>query len=100
MVLSALRLGLIVMNKDYVVTGWNRTCEDMWGIREEEALGKELFSLDVGLNFHSLRSALAQVLRDGTGTEPIAMDAINRRGKPIQCNVRINPLADRPEACW
>lgn len=94
MVLSALQLGLIVVNRDCVVTGWNRTCEDLWGIREEEAVGKELFSLDVGLNFQSLRPALGTVLSSGTATEPISMGAINRRGKPIVCDLRINPLMD------
>ena len=93
-VLAALRLGLITVNLDLVVTGWNRTCEEMWGIRESEALQRDLFSLDIGLNFQSFRSSLKGMLADGRPSKPALMHAINRRGKPIQCQVRINPLTN------
>ena len=91
-VLAALRLGLITVDRELTVIGWNHTCEDLWGLRESEALHRDLFSLDIGVNFQALRPALTKMLADGTPSESVQMRAVNRRGKAILCQVRVNPL--------
>jgi two-component system CheB/CheR fusion protein len=94
MVLSGLRMGLIVLNSEFVVTSWNKTCEETWGLRESEVVGRELFSLDIGLNLTAVRETITQVMSDGISPKPITIDAINRRGKPIRCQLRVNALRD------
>ncbi|MCC2670804.1 MAG: methyltransferase, partial [Armatimonadetes bacterium] len=92
MVLSGLHMGLIVLDRHFIVSSWNKTCEETWGLREEEVVGRDLFSLDIGLNLQPVREAIVRVLSEGAPQGPFPTAAINRRGKPIQCRLRINPL--------
>lgn len=94
MVLSGLQMGLIVLDRNMLVTSWNQGSVDTWGVREDEAVGRNLFSLDIGLNLSLLRERLDQAMADGAPSEPITLDAINRRGRPVRCRIRLNPLHD------
>src|SRR5262249_26043353 len=94
MVLSSLQVGLIAIDRDYRVTSWNRQSEGSWGLREEEAVGKDLFRLDVGLDFEKLREGLQEALLGRDGAGPFEVEATNRRGRAVRCRVRINPMHD------
>src|SRR4051795_8636435 len=64
-------------------------------LRAEEAEGKNFMELDIGLPVQELSEPLARAL--GGPTEPIEerVDAINRRGQPITCLVRVMALRTR-----
>ena len=84
-ILTGLRAGVVVVNRQLEVLEWNRRMEDLWGLRTSEVLGKSILELDFGLKipFLSLQTFLAQE-NDYQG---VTLDAINRRGKPIRCQV-------------
>ena len=85
-------MGLIVTWNSGEVASWNRACEELWGVREHEVVGRNLFSLDTGMPFEALRRPLLSVLHGDEPAHAIELDAVNRRGKAIRCRVRMLPL--------
>ncbi len=92
-ILTSLRGGVVVVDNDLRVLAWSTRAQELWGLREEEALGKPLLSLDIGLPVERLKQAMMASLAGALapGTE-FTLDAINRRGKQIQCRVVIYQL--------
>jgi two-component system, chemotaxis family, CheB/CheR fusion protein len=90
-VLTSLRAGVAVVNRDLQVTVWNGPAENLWGIRRSEAVGQHLLNLDIGLPVDKLRPLLRQVLVDGHSQE-VTLPAINRRGRSIVLRVTYSPL--------
>ena len=90
-VLGGLRDGVIVVNRDLHVLGWNIKSEDMWGLRIDEVQGKHLLNLDIGLPVQELRDPVRACL-NGNTEEEMQVDCTNRRGKATRCEVRCTPL--------
>lgn len=95
-ILSSLKGGVVVVNRDLRIQTWNHRTEDLWGLRTEEALGQNFLNLDIGLPVEQLRQPIRCCL-SGTGDRDdscseITIDAINRRGKQIKCRVSCTPL--------
>ena len=72
---------------------WNHRAEDLWGLRQDEAVEHHLLSLDIGLPVERL----AAPLRDGARAAAAAaseavLEAVNRRGRAIACATTILPL--------
>jgi two-component system CheB/CheR fusion protein len=86
-ILTSLRAGVTVLNRDLHVQVWNRRAEDLWGLRREEALGQHFLNLDIGLPGDRLRPVIRALLGEGTEPVEIILPAINRRGRSI--NVRV-----------
>jgi two-component system CheB/CheR fusion protein len=94
-VLTSLRAGVAVVDRDLRILMWNRHAEDMWGLRSGEVVGQHLLNLDIGLPFEALRPLLrAAVGPDGESGEA-AVDAVNRRGRPVVVRVVCTPLEKR-----
>jgi len=89
-VLRGIDAGVIVLDDSLCVISWNRWSENAWGLREDEAIGQEFSRLDIGLPVQQLRDAL----RRAAGGQPseTVMQAIDRRGRPMTCRVRLGPL--------
>jgi two-component system CheB/CheR fusion protein len=92
LVLGSIRTGVVVLDRERIVTSWNRWNENMWGLRMEEAKGRALSALDIGLPVERIRAAVDTALR-GETPAPVTVDAIDRRGRPVACEVMISPLA-------
>jgi two-component system CheB/CheR fusion protein len=91
-VLTSLRAGVAVVDKDLRVRMWNRRAEDLWGLRSAEVVGEHFLNLDIGLPFERLRPLLRGVLGgDGIPAE-VTVDAVNRRGRAITVRVACSPL--------
>jgi two-component system CheB/CheR fusion protein len=71
---------------------WNHKAEDMWGLRADEAQGRSLFGLDIGLPVAELRDLIRPCLSGDAERREIVLDAVNRRGKKIKCRVSCAPL--------
>ena len=87
-VLRSLGSAVIILNQDLRVRVWSPGAEDLWGLRPEEAEGKELLSLDIGLPATAiepmLRLALSEEAGDGAAPVPASyITAVNRRGKSV-----------------
>ena len=91
-ILSSLGIGVAVVDRQQRVQVWNHRAEDLWGVRQDEALDHHLLSLDIGLPVERLAGPLRSVLGGASEREEARLDAINRRGRTIECATTILPL--------
>jgi two-component system CheB/CheR fusion protein len=94
-VLTSLRAGVAVVNRDLNVRMWNRRAEDLWGLRADEAVGQHFLNLDIGLPTEQLRPMIRQLLADGTESLATRVGAVNRRGRAIEVQVVCTALVRR-----
>jgi len=92
-ILTSLKGGVVVVNRDLQVQIWNHRSEDLWGLRSSEVVGQNFLNLDIGLPVEQLRLAIRNCLNDNpTELSPVVIEAMNRRGRLIQCRVTCTPL--------
>jgi two-component system CheB/CheR fusion protein len=91
-ILSGLESGVVVVDPNFQILAWNNRAEDMWGLRTDEVLGRNLLNLDIGLPVEQLRQPVRTVLAEGAAQGRAILDATSRRGKRIRCAVRATPL--------
>jgi len=92
-ILRSLHTAVVVVDRELVVTAWNRQSEDLWGVRDHEAIGQHLLNLDVGLPVAPLRDPIRAALTGDGGGEPTVLEALNRRGRTVMVKVSCVPLA-------
>lgn len=90
-VLGSLRAGVVVLDRDLLVRAWNPKMEALWGLRADEANGKQFVTLDIGLPIDQLASAIRSCLARGEETERV-LDCTNRRGDALRCKVTVTAL--------
>ena len=90
-VLTSLRAGVTVVNKELDIQVWNRQAEDLWGLRREEVIGQRFLSLDIGLPTDELWPLIRRALV-GEGPQQTQLAAVNRRGRSIVVRVVCTPL--------
>lgn len=91
-ILTSLRGGVAVLSPDLHILIWNRKAEDLWGLRSDEVFARHLMSLDIGLPLEPLRQPLRAILTGNSDYYEVILDAINRRGKAMKCQVICTPL--------
>jgi two-component system, chemotaxis family, CheB/CheR fusion protein len=91
-ILTSLGLGVAVVDRQQRVQVWNHRAEDLWGLRPDEAVDHHLLSLDIGLPTDQLAGALRLVLGGSSQREATRLEAVNRRGRAIECETTIMPL--------
>jgi two-component system, chemotaxis family, CheB/CheR fusion protein len=94
-ILTNLRSGVVVLDREMHVRVWSYRVEDMWGLRGDEVLGEHLMNLDIGLPVTELRQAIRDSLSGNNGVAEITLPATNRRGRSVLCKVTISPLDPR-----
>ncbi|MGN6380540.1 MAG: CheR family methyltransferase [Gaiellales bacterium] len=92
-VLLSVRFAVIVADAQLRVMVWNREAEDMWGLRGDEVEGQHLLNLDIGFPVEQLRDPARACLSGQSTREALTIDAVNRRGRQITCQVFCSPLA-------
>ena len=91
-ILTSLRLGVVVLDREMHIRVWNRKVEDLWGLRADEVEGQGLMNQDIGLPVERLKAPIRACL-DGTAEqEEMVLDALNRRGRAIQVRITCTPL--------
>jgi two-component system, chemotaxis family, CheB/CheR fusion protein len=93
-ILGRMGLAVIVVDRHEVVQVWNRESAELWGVRGDEATGRRLRSLDIGLPLDGFGSALERVLDGSEERADVVIDATNRRGRPITLKVTCLPLGN------
>ena len=91
-VLTSLRAAVVVVDRDMLVQLWNRSMEDMWGLRADEVQGQPLLHLDMGLPVEQLKTPVRAVLEGRKDENEIVLEAMNRRGRAVRCRVSTTPL--------
>jgi two-component system, chemotaxis family, CheB/CheR fusion protein len=90
-ILASLKAATIVIDQQFNLLSWNKESENLWGLREDEVQAQSLLGLDIGLPVDRLREPIRQCL-NGQENEEIVLEAINRRGRNVQCRIRLSPL--------
>lgn len=91
-VLRSMDAGIIVLDRNLIVRSWNRWSENVWGLRSEEVMDEAFLDLDIGLPVQRLRRTLRDILDQDGSPEPVEVEAIDRRGRRIDCRIRLSPL--------
>jgi two-component system, chemotaxis family, CheB/CheR fusion protein len=92
-ILTSLRSAVAVVDRDLHVRRWSRRAEDLWGLRQEEALHKNFLNLDIGLPVDRLKAPIRACLSRESKFQDLTLPASNRRGRPLQVRVTCTPLA-------
>ena len=96
-IMRGLRGAVIVVDQQLHVIAWNHRSEDMWGLRAAEVRNKNVFGLDIGLPIEQLRREIRACLAGETELATMSVQATNRRGKPVLCNVACTPLLGKSQ---
>jgi two-component system CheB/CheR fusion protein len=94
---NSIHLGLVVVDREMRVLVWNRGCEELWGLRSEETRGRTLTSLDIGLPVDQVRPLIGKAFVDPSNPSEVSVEAVNRRGRPIQVRVTCTSFQAPPE---
>lgn len=91
-ILRSIDAGIVVLDDNLLVQSWNRWCENVWGLRNEEVSGEAFLDLDIGLPVQRLRNSLHDALTTQMPAEAMEIEAMDRRGRLIDCRIRLSPL--------
>ena len=91
-ILTSLRIGVVVVDRNLRVQIWNRRTEDLWGLRANEVVGQFFLNLDMGLPVEQLKGPIRAVVNGEAEIQDVILEATNRRGKVISCRVTCTPL--------
>jgi two-component system, chemotaxis family, CheB/CheR fusion protein len=96
-ILGSLRSAVVVLNAELEVEVWSEKAQELWGLREGEVQGQPFLGLDIGLPVESLRGPLQDTLAHGRphGLQ-VTLDGVNRRGRPLACEITCTPLIVGP----
>ncbi|HEY6425161.1 MAG TPA: CheR family methyltransferase [Pseudonocardiaceae bacterium] len=91
-VLTSLQAGVTVIGQDMTIQVWNRRAEELWGLRQDEAIGQHFLNLDIGLPTERLRPIIRRTLTGDGRPQELQLTAVNRRGRTINVRVLCTPL--------
>jgi two-component system CheB/CheR fusion protein len=97
-IVTGLRAGVVVIDRDLRVLIWNTRSEEFWGLRAAEVVGSSFLTLDMGLPVEQLASAIRAVLAGQRPLEEVDLLATNRRGRAMQCHIVCTPLLSAERA--
>jgi two-component system CheB/CheR fusion protein len=92
-ILTGVRSGVVVLDREFHVLAWNYRAEDLWGLRSDEVRGQNFLNLDIGLPVERLRGAVRACIAGETDVAATMVPATNRRGKSVTCKVTVSPLS-------
>lgn len=91
-ILAAVKMGVAVVGQDNTVQLWNAEATNLWGVRVDEVRGQHFLNLDIGLPVEQLSRPIRAILAGETTVFETLLDAVNRRGRSIRCDVSCTPL--------
>ncbi|MCZ4491150.1 MAG: putative methyltransferase CheR with domain [Conexibacter sp.] len=90
-ILATMGVAVAVLDAVQTVRVWNRQAGELWGVRADEAVGQHFLNLDIGLPVRELRASIKAALA-GEEDQRIVVDATDRRGRALGCQVHAMPL--------
>jgi two-component system CheB/CheR fusion protein len=85
---------VVVVDIDLRVYVWGPGAEDLWGLRADEATGRPFAELDIGLPVADITPLLEQTLAGRPTRIETAIEAMNRRGRPVRMRLECLVLRD------
>ena len=90
-VLSSVEVAVIVVDQNLRVLLWSDHAAELWGLRTDETSGSVFSELDVGLPVEDLVAPIRSCFDAETRVE-LEISAHDRRGRMLDCRVRIVPF--------
>jgi two-component system CheB/CheR fusion protein len=81
-----------VLDRDLRIDVWNESATELWGVRRDEARRAHFFNLDFGLPVAELHQSIRDVIHGSGQPQDLILSAVNRKGRPFHCRVRVLPL--------
>src|SRR5262249_7841082 len=97
-ILSSLYVAAVVVDQTFNIPMGNTEAAELWGLRGDEVQGQSLLGLDIGLPVVQLRDPVRVVLNGRSEFQEVMLEAMNRRGRSIQCRVTCTPLLDEEKS--
>ena len=91
-VIDSIRAALVVIDPELEILTWNAGAEELWGVRADEAEGRSLLALDIGLPVEHLAAPVREVFL-GSDRRTAVLAAHNRRGREIRCRITCSAMA-------
>ena len=91
-ILTSLKMGMTVLDSRLSIQLWNHRMTEFWGLRTEEVRDRFFFDLDIGLPVEQLRGMIRACKAGENDYQELTLEAIDRRGKTIDCRVICTPL--------
>jgi two-component system, chemotaxis family, CheB/CheR fusion protein len=91
-ILGSLGVGVVVLDSEGCVQVWNANSYELWGLRAGEVEGQHFLSLDIGFPVEALKEPIRRVQREEAEELELEVEAVDRRGRTIACQVRLLPL--------
>jgi two-component system, chemotaxis family, CheB/CheR fusion protein len=82
-------VAVIVIDRDQRVQIWNAESAELWGVRSDEAHGRHLFGLDIGLPLDAVRCPLRGILAGERDRADVELEALTRRGRTVRMSVTL-----------
>jgi two-component system CheB/CheR fusion protein len=92
--LNSMENSIFVTDRSLIVTTWNQASERMWGIRAEQAVGRDLAALPLGDMARTLRPVLNGALRSEAVMEVADVPYTLPGGEVRNALVKVAPLRD------
>jgi len=92
--LNSMEQSVFVTDRARVVTTWNRPSEWMWGVRADQAIGRDLAALPLGDMARLLRPALDTALKRETTIDVADVPYTLPGGEVRKALIRVQPLRD------
>ncbi|MBE9180861.1 PAS domain-containing protein [Oculatella sp. LEGE 06141] len=92
-ILTNLRTGAVVVDRQLRILTWNDEAANMWGLRSAEVRGQTLLGLDIGLPVEQLAEPIRQsLLAEDSARQEVTVTAMNRRGRTSRYDISISVL--------
>ncbi|HLB70566.1 MAG TPA: PAS domain S-box protein, partial [Candidatus Methanoperedens sp.] len=93
-IIQSIDQSLIVLNRSGIITTWNPPSEEMWGLNEEDAIGRSIFTLTIGIDAEDLRQKIRQANESRTNYHEGALEYTARTGEKRLIELTIIPVID------
>src|SRR5688572_6013030 len=90
--LNSLEQGIVVLDRDGVVTAWNHVAERMWGLRADQAVNRPFFTLPIGEAGERARTAFDGALATAQPTAARRVPYTSPGGAARRGTLRMIPL--------
>jgi two-component system, chemotaxis family, CheB/CheR fusion protein len=91
-ILASLRSAVVVLDLDLHVQVWSDRAQDLWGLRPDEVRDKHFLNFDIGLPLEQLSPLIRACINGEREFIETSLPATNRRGKRIQCTIKLSRL--------
>jgi two-component system CheB/CheR fusion protein len=91
-ILASVRSAVVVLDLELHVQIWSPRAVDLWGVRADEVRGKHFLNFDIGLPVAALSTAIRSCLGGEREFVELHIPATNRRGKAIDCYIKLSRL--------